>query len=70
MPTVVTSMGFTLTSAFAFTAVIVLVSIPGKLAEAWLVERWGRRTVIIVFGALAAGAALMFGFAAEPSWSC
>jgi putative MFS transporter len=39
------------------------VSIPGKLAEAWLVERWGRRTVIIVFGALAAGAALMFGFA-------
>jgi putative MFS transporter len=63
MPTVVTSMGFTLTSAFAFTAVIVLVSIPGKLAEAWLVERWGRRTVIIVFGALAAGAALMFGFA-------
>jgi putative MFS transporter len=62
MPTVVASMGFTLTSAFAFTAVIVLVSIPGKLAEAWLVERWGRRAVIIVFGSLAAGAAVMFGF--------
>jgi MFS transporter, putative metabolite:H+ symporter len=63
MPTVVASMGFTLTSAFAFTAVIVVVSIPGKLAEAWLVERWGRRRVIIVFGTLAAGAALIFGFA-------
>src|SRR6201996_5038097 len=62
MPTVVASMGFTLTSAFAFTALIVLVSIPGKLAEAWLVERWGRRTVIIVFGTLAAGAAVVFGF--------
>jgi MFS transporter, putative metabolite:H+ symporter len=62
MPTVVSSMGFTLTSAFAFTAVIVLVSIPGKLAEAWLVERWGRRAVIIVFGTLAAIAALVFGF--------
>ncbi|HET6190621.1 MAG TPA: MFS transporter [Trebonia sp.] len=62
MPTVVASMGFTLTSAFAFTAVIVLVSIPGKLAEAWLVERWGRRRVIIVFGTVAAGAALVFGF--------
>lgn len=62
MPTVVASMGFTLTSAFAFTAIIVVVSIPGKLAEAWLVERWGRRTVIIVFGSLAAGAALIFGF--------
>lgn len=63
MPTVVASMGFTLTSAFAFTAVIVVVSIPGKLVEAWLVERWGRRTVIIVFGTLAAIAALAFGFA-------
>jgi putative MFS transporter len=62
MPTVVSSMGFSLTSAFAFTAVIVLVSIPGKLAEAWLVERWGRRPVIIAFGALAAAAAIVFGF--------
>ena len=62
MPTIVHKMGFTLTSAFAFTAVIVLVSIPGKLAEAWLVERWGRRAVIIVFGGVAAVAAIVFGF--------
>lgn len=44
-------MGFTLTSAFVFTAVIIAVSIPGKLLEAWVVERWGRRPVIIFFGA-------------------
>jgi putative MFS transporter len=62
MPTVVASMGFTLTSAFVFTAVIVGVSVPGKLLEAWLVERWGRRPVIIAFGAIAAAAALAFGF--------
>lgn len=62
MPTVVNKMGFTLTSAFAFTSLIVLVSIPGKLAEAFLVERWGRRPVIIVFGLIAAVAALAFGF--------
>jgi putative MFS transporter len=62
MPTVVNKMGFTLTSAFAFTSVIVLVSIPGKLAEAFLVERWGRRPVIIVFGLIAAVSALAFGF--------
>jgi putative MFS transporter len=62
MPTVVHKMGFTLTSAFAFTAVIVLISIPGKLLEAWLVERWGRRPVIIVFGAVAAVSAIVFGF--------
>jgi putative MFS transporter len=62
MPTVVSSMGFTLTSAFVFTAVIVAVSIPGKLLEAWVVERWGRRPVIIGFGLIAAVAALVFGF--------
>jgi putative MFS transporter len=62
MPTVVASMGFSLTSAFVFTAVIVGVSIPGKLVEAWVVERWGRKPVIITFGAVAAAAALTFGF--------
>jgi putative MFS transporter len=62
MPTVVSKMGFTLTSAFVFTAVIVAVSIPGKLLEAWVVERWGRRPVIITFGLVAAIAALLFGF--------
>jgi putative MFS transporter len=67
MPTVVNSMGFTLTSAFAFTSIIVLVSIPGKLAEAFLVERWGRRPVIIVFGTVAAVAAMAFGFTRGPA---
>jgi putative MFS transporter len=62
MPTVVSKMGFTLSSAFVFTAVIVAVSIPGKLLEAWVVERWGRRPVIITFGLVAAIAALLFGF--------
>lgn len=61
MPTIVHSMGFTLTSSFAFTSIIVLVSIPGKFLEAWLVERWGRKPVIVVFGLVAALAALAFG---------
>ena len=61
MPTIVHSMGFTLTSAFAFTSIIVVASIPGKLLEAWLVERWGRKPVIIFFGVVAAVSALAFG---------
>jgi putative MFS transporter len=61
MPTVVHQMGFTLTSSFVFTAVIVAVSIPGKLLEAVLVERWGRKPVIISFGLVAGAAALAFG---------
>ncbi len=62
MPTVVNQMGFPLTSAFAFTAIIVGASIPGKFFEAWVVERWGRRPVIIGFTLAAAIAAIIFGF--------
>jgi len=62
MPTAVTKMGYSLTSAFAFTAVIVGVSIPGKLLESWVIERWGRKPVIISFTAVAALASLAFGF--------
>ena len=63
MPTVVTNMGYSLTSAFAFTSVIVGVSIPGKLLESWVIERWGRKPVIITFTVVAALASLAFGFA-------
>lgn len=62
MPTAVTKMGYTLTSAFAFTAVIVGVSIPGKLLESWVIERWGRKPVIISFTVVAAAASFAFGF--------
>jgi putative MFS transporter len=62
MPTVVTSMGYSLTDAFGFTAVIVGISVPGKLLEAWVIERWGRKPVIIGFTTLAALAAFAFGF--------
>jgi putative MFS transporter len=62
MPTVVASMGYSLSSAFGFTAVIVGISIPGKLLEAWVVERWGRKPVIIGFTVIAAVASLAFGF--------
>ena len=62
MPTAVTTMGYNLTSAFAFTAIIVGISIPGKLLESWVIERWGRKPVIISFTVIAAGASFAFGF--------
>lgn len=62
MPTVVVSMGFSLTSAFVFTAIIVGASIPGKFLEAWLVEVWGRKPVIISFTLIAVACAFVFGF--------
>lgn len=62
LPTVVVKLGFTLTSAFVFTAIVVGVSIPGKLCVAWVVEQWGRKPVIIVFTLIAAIACFLFGF--------
>jgi putative MFS transporter len=62
MPTAITKMGYNLTSAFAFTALIVGVSIPGKLLVSWVVERWGRKPVIISFTVIAATASFVFGF--------
>jgi MFS transporter, putative metabolite:H+ symporter len=62
MPTVVAKMGYSLTSAFEFTAIIVGLSIPGKMLEAVVIERWGRRPVIIGFTMIAGVAAITFGF--------
>lgn len=62
MPTVVNQMGFSLTSAYYFTAIIVGASIPGKFFEAWLVESWGRKPVIISFTLVAVVCTFIFGF--------
>lgn len=62
MPTVVHKLGFSLTSAFVFTSIIVGVSIPGKYFESWVIERWGRKPVIITFTLIAAACCFIFGF--------
>lgn len=62
MPTVVTKMGFSMSTSFVFTAIIVGASIPGKFLEAFLVERWGRKPVIVSFTLIAAACAFLFGY--------
>jgi putative MFS transporter len=66
MPTVVSRMGFSLTTAFVFTSIIVGASIIGKFLEAWLVETWGRKPVIISFTIVALVCALFFGYLRSP----
>lgn len=61
-PTVLVRQGYSLDNAFLLTALIVVISIPGKIAEAFAVERYGRKATIVWFGAVAAAAALVFGF--------
>ncbi len=60
MPSVLTQEHLSATSALRFAALIMVASIPGKLFESWLVERVGRKTVIVSFTLIAAAAALIF----------
>lgn len=62
-PTVLVKEGIGQSSAFLITALIV-VSIPGKLSEAYLVkEGIGRKGTIVLFGVISAMAAIVFPFA-------
>lgn len=61
MPSVFAKQGFAYAATFGFSAIIMGASIPGKFFEAWAVERWGRKPVIVSFALIAAIGALMFG---------
>lgn len=60
MPSVLAKEHLTGPVVLQFSALIMAASIPGKLCEAWLVERIGRKAVIVSFTVIAAGAALLF----------
>lgn len=60
MPTILTKEHMTGPVVLEFAAMIMAASIPGKFVEAWLVERVGRKPVIIGFTLIAAAAALAF----------
>lgn len=51
---------------YEFAALIMAASIPGKLIESWLVERWGRKPVIVGFTVIAGVLALAFPLARQP----
>lgn len=61
IPSTLTADGFDEVGAFGLAALIMAVSIPGKLFEAWAVEVLGRKVVIVGFTVIAALAALLLG---------
>ena len=67
MPSILAKEHLNTTIALQFSALIMLASIPGKLFESWLVERIGRKAVIVSFTLIAAGAALVFPAARSGS---
>lgn len=65
-PTVLLKEGNTLGTSFLLTSIIVLASIPGKYAAAYALERFGRKSTLIWFAAIAAISAIIFGLARDP----
>jgi putative MFS transporter len=63
MPTIFVASGFKFATSLLFTAIIIGVSIPGKLANGWFSEKFGRRAAYVVFMGIAGIGALMFAVA-------
>lgn len=63
MPTIFVASGFKFATSLLFTAIIIGVSIPGKLLNGWFGEKFGRRTAYVVFMGIAGGGALLFALA-------
>ena len=61
MPTVLIKDGHGLQGAYLITSLIIGVSILGKILSAWMVERFGRKPTIVVFGVISAASAALFG---------
>jgi putative MFS transporter len=61
IPTILVSQGYDLVRSFGYTLLITLAQLPGYLAAAWAIERWGRRPTLAVFLVGSAIAAILFG---------
>ncbi|MDA8345466.1 MAG: MFS transporter [Thermaerobacter sp.] len=66
LPSVLVERGFTLVHSFGYVLLVTLVQLPGYLSAGWLIERWGRRPVLVLYVLLAALSAAAFGFATAP----
>ena len=61
IPTLLVADGFALVRSFQYTLIITLAQIPGYATAAILIERWGRKPVLVTFLAGSAAAAIGFG---------
>ncbi|MCL6452547.1 MAG: MFS transporter [Alicyclobacillus sp.] len=68
LPSILALKGYSLVNSLAYVLVMDLAQVPGYLTAAWLVERWGRKRVLVPAMLLSALAALGFGFAPNTLW--
>ncbi|MFX6713301.1 MFS transporter, partial [Acinetobacter baumannii] len=66
LPSLLVAQGYTLVHSLAYVLLITLAQVPGYLTAAFLVERWGRRPVLVGFLALSAFSAWLLSRAASP----
>jgi MFS transporter, putative metabolite:H+ symporter len=64
LPSLLVAAGYPLVRSFEYTLIITLAQLPGYLASAYLVEKWGRRITLATFLAGSAVSAALFGFGA------
>ncbi len=66
-PSLLVAQGFSLVSSFGFTVVMCVAQLPGYFSAAWLIERIGRKKVLITYFAGTAFAAWLFGHAGSET---
>lgn len=74
LPSLLMEQGFPIVKSFEFTLILILAQLPGYMAAAWLIERWGRKQTLAGFIALCAVCAHFFGAATSDGaiilWGC
>jgi putative MFS transporter len=63
LPSVMVMKGFSMIQSFEYVLIMTLAQLPGYFTAAWLIERAGRKFVLVTYLLGTAGAALIFGHA-------
>lgn len=63
LPSVLVERGYTLIHSFEYTVLVTVFQIPGYFSAAWLIDRWGRKPILVCYLLLTAVSATLFGFA-------
>ncbi|EST12371.1 MFS transporter [Sporolactobacillus laevolacticus] len=63
LPSVVVLKGFSLVRSFQYVLIMTLAQLPGYFTAAWLIEKWGRKSVLVVYLLGTAVFAYFFGTA-------
>ncbi|BCJ86825.1 MFS transporter [Effusibacillus dendaii] len=63
LPTVMFLKGYPIVKSFEYVLIITLAQLPGYFSAAWLIEKIGRKFVLVTYLIMTAASSLMFGFA-------